>query len=694
LKPNAPTFKLTIHQTSNGKGVEKQGLRKVITLLALTTLIILVLSLSFNTQLATKAQTNIPTNVSISLDPEQTGVGMQIQINIMITPPPPTPTDIFHLITVTATNPYGNQQILGPFNTFSNGSQIVMFIPSIIGNYKFAANYRGETFNGSNIYSPSSSPNITLRVNPDPTLPFMDHFTVSPVSSQTIGTPFTLTITALDPAGNTVSWYSETPNLICSTGSISPSSCTGGFSNGVWSGSVTVTAVSSGATITANDAMSFTGTSNSFTVNPASTPSTTPAPSSTLSPSPSPTLAPTPLPTLVPTPSPTLIQTPSPTPEPSPSPTESPSPTPTQDQSTPSPTFLPNKTPQPTASATAENMAYSPLIRKLDLTPITLIGSPPLSTAKIIDTAVTATGVIAIASLSTFSVALLSHSDPKTISDLPLPKPVQNILKKYAEKKFEELIKSKNKKSKKKTLITKREIAALTTTIIISGLVLGYVFADGLPKVLNPTIFSEFFLFGLISACIVQIASFLSDVYCSRDSRIQKELKISKMGGIVYFATGFLKFPFASPSTTTTCAATKYEIIEQKKLNAFTAAFKTLMLSLLIFPFALMSISTINGFVIVGSGGLLTILTMLCVSLLPISPLPGKDIWTYKGKLALGPMSLLVLLLLLYYFGYLTFWSYILIGAIATGLLPITIRKLKSERTKTNQASVELWFKR
>jgi hypothetical protein len=686
LKPHVPTFKLTIHPTLNEKGVEKQGLRKAITLLALTTLIILALSLPFNTQLATKAQTNIPTNVSISLDPEQTGVGMQIQINIMITPPPPTPTDAFHFLTITATNPYGNQQILGPFTTFSNGSQIAMFIPSIIGNYKFAARYPGETFNGNATYLPFTSPDATLKVGISPSDPFMDHYAYSPVSSQTVGTPFNVTITALDSSGNTVTWWATNPTLTCSAGSISPSSTTGGFSNGVWFGSVTLAAVASGVTIMATDGMNFTGTSNSFTVNPAITPSTTPTPSTTLPPTPSPTL--------IPTPSPTLVQTPSPTTEPSQSPTETPSPTPTQDQSTPSPTFLPTETPQPTASPSVDNWSYSPLVRKLDLTPVSLIGSPPLSTAKIVDTTITAAGVIAIASLSTFSVALLNHADPKTISNLSLPKPIQNILKKYAEKKFEELIKAKNKKAKKKTLITKREIAALTTTIILSGLVLGYVFADGLPKVLNPTIFSEFFLFGLISACIVQIASFFSDVYCSRDSRIQKELKISKLGGIVYFATGFLKFPFSSPSTTTTCGATKYEIIEQKKLNAFTAAVKTLMLSLLVFPFALMSISTINGFVIVGSGGLLTILTVLCVSLLPISPLPGKDIWAYKEKLSIVSVSLLVTLLLLYYFGYLTFWSYILIGAISTGLLPIMIRKLNSERTKTNQARVDLWFKR
>jgi hypothetical protein len=96
----------------------------------------------------------------------------------------------------------------------------------------------------------------------------VDHFGFNDISSpQTAGTSFSVTITALDSSGNTVTSYSGTPTLTYSAGSISPSSATGGFSGGVWTGSVTVTVAGAGVIISATDG-SYTGTSNSFTVNP------------------------------------------------------------------------------------------------------------------------------------------------------------------------------------------------------------------------------------------------------------------------------------------------------------------------------------------------------------------------------------------------------------------------------------------
>src|SRR5208283_5299981 len=63
--------------------------------------------------------------------------------------------------------------------------------------------------------------------------------------------------------------YSGTPTLTYSAGSITPPSATGGFSNGVWTGSVTVTTAGSSVTLGVNDGSGHTGTSNTFTVNAA-----------------------------------------------------------------------------------------------------------------------------------------------------------------------------------------------------------------------------------------------------------------------------------------------------------------------------------------------------------------------------------------------------------------------------------------
>ncbi len=59
--------------------------------------------------------------------------------------------------------------------------------------------------------------------------------------TKSAGTSFNITITALDADGNTVTSYTGTPTLTYSAGSINPTTTTGGFTDGVWTGTVTVT---------------------------------------------------------------------------------------------------------------------------------------------------------------------------------------------------------------------------------------------------------------------------------------------------------------------------------------------------------------------------------------------------------------------------------------------------------------------
>ena len=101
-----------------------------------------------------------------------------------------------------------------------------------------------------------------LTVNPAG----LDHFVFNTVATQTAGSAFSITVTAKDAYGNTVTSYTGTPSLTYSAGSISPDTMNA-FVNGVGSTSVTVTAAGSTVTITA-DGRDNSGTSNSFTVNP------------------------------------------------------------------------------------------------------------------------------------------------------------------------------------------------------------------------------------------------------------------------------------------------------------------------------------------------------------------------------------------------------------------------------------------
>jgi hypothetical protein len=118
----------------------------------------------------------------------------------------------------------------------------------------------------------SASTSITISGSGTITANFLptalNHFVFETIGSQVAGAPFTITITAVDASGNTVTIYNGTPTLSYSAGSISPSSATGGFSNGVWTGSVTVTVAGADVTLGVADGP-ITGTSNTFAVTPA-----------------------------------------------------------------------------------------------------------------------------------------------------------------------------------------------------------------------------------------------------------------------------------------------------------------------------------------------------------------------------------------------------------------------------------------
>ena len=93
----------------------------------------------------------------------------------------------------------------------------------------------------------------------------VDHFRFSAIGSpQTAGTQFSITIYAEDQNNNRVKNFTETVNISDNTGTISPT-ITGSFSNGQWTGGVTITSKQNDVEIYANK-NSATGTSNRFNV--------------------------------------------------------------------------------------------------------------------------------------------------------------------------------------------------------------------------------------------------------------------------------------------------------------------------------------------------------------------------------------------------------------------------------------------
>ncbi len=90
-------------------------------------------------------------------------------------------------------------------------------------------------------------------------------FSFGPINTQTAGLAFPITITAQDANGNPVANFAGTAALTDLSGSISPI-ITGPFTNGVWTGQVTITKTITNDLITATDS-SIAGQSGLFTVN-------------------------------------------------------------------------------------------------------------------------------------------------------------------------------------------------------------------------------------------------------------------------------------------------------------------------------------------------------------------------------------------------------------------------------------------
>jgi FlaG/FlaF family flagellin (archaellin) len=105
-------------------------------------------------------------------------------------------------------------------------------------------------------------------VNPAPSV---DHFEFDTIASpQTSGVSFSITIRAIDQYGNLFTGYRDANTLTYSGWKITPST-TGGFTDGVWTGNVTLTGSDSSARIStaAQFNPSRRGTSNTFVVNEA-----------------------------------------------------------------------------------------------------------------------------------------------------------------------------------------------------------------------------------------------------------------------------------------------------------------------------------------------------------------------------------------------------------------------------------------
>ena len=226
-----------------------------------------------------------------------------------------------------------------------------------------------------------------------------------------------------------------------------------------------------------------------------------------------------------------------------------------------------------------------------------------------------------------------------SISDLPQSQ-FQRFLNFLVGKERED----RKKKAQGKTnfLSSKKgELAAIAFSVSLMTIIFSFVEANGLPRFLDVKVLEVVVPSTFLSSIIVKMAMIVTDTFSAKSCGVEKQYSLWPIGTITFILTGLLvMFPFASPGITKNST----QDLSPGK-NAMLTISKTMLVLALAVPFAVLGFF---GFSLIADAGLLAVLSATFFSLVPIEPLPGKAIASYKKWVAI--LGLLLIGSLLYGF--------------------------------------------
>jgi hypothetical protein len=277
-------------------------------------------------------------------------------------------------------------------------------------------------------------------------------------------------------------------------------------------------------------------------------------------------------------------------------------------------------------------------------------------------------------SATALAIVLTTISKSSSISSWSIPEPLKDFLKKFAEAKFEKKFEKQEPLSRiqKKSFITRQELKTLLFSIILSGLVAGFVKAGGFTNILNLSYVSIFFEAGIISGIIIEVSGFIVESICSSACGIQKKYHFWRVGVVTFLITGFVfMFPFSSSTKSS------YAEPMSKKLKAQTILLKSFLMLTLTILFAVMTLNKTGLLPKIGDAGLLLILTSICSSLIPFAPLAGKEIYNYRKKTSIVMLIPMLFLIIVYQIRFIPNWEFSIVGIISAILAQKVFRQLK-----------------
>jgi hypothetical protein len=201
----------------------------------------------------------------------------------------------------------------------------------------------------------------------------------------------------------------------------------------------------------------------------------------------------------------------------------------------------------------------------------------------------------------------------------------------------------KNKNKVKKSFLAKRsgQITAFAISICIMTVIFSFVQANGLPMFLNLNILITVVPSAVISSVAAKAAPIIADFFSARSHSINRQYRLWPIGIITFVVTGLLlSFPFSTPGILKNDKEKERELSPSS--NALMAISRTMLILTLTLPFV---VAGLLGSNLIADAGLTALLSTAFFTLVPIEPLPGKAILTYKPWIALlGFVSVGILL--------------------------------------------------
>jgi len=110
----------------------------------------------------------VQTQISLRVLPTSIALGDTVSFGVAVSPSPPTENDFLSNLTLLVCRPDGTVDLLGPFQSDPNGSQIVAYKPEMIGSYTVHSDYAGQLFMSLNAtYLGAESPTVAFTVSTD-----------------------------------------------------------------------------------------------------------------------------------------------------------------------------------------------------------------------------------------------------------------------------------------------------------------------------------------------------------------------------------------------------------------------------------------------------------------------------------------------------------------------------------------------